>query len=155
MNEDDGRKATPLCLAMGPIVKACEPRQDGRDIMTKIAEAVYRDGFQDGQDHGNMQYKYPPEEVAWIRYKRERESTFGPLTPQEASLLVEWQDCRSYEKLTDEKVWRLAITKCAHDPREMNGQPIGMYHCPECGEMVIAGYPHPDYDSLSKVGTKP
>ena len=35
--------------------------------------------------------------------------------------------------------------KCGHDPREMAGQPIGMFHCPECGEMVIAGMPHPDY----------
>jgi hypothetical protein len=25
-NNDDGRKATPLHLAMGPIVKACQPR---------------------------------------------------------------------------------------------------------------------------------
>lgn len=32
---------------------------------------------------------------------------------------------------------------CPHDPRELAGQPIGMYHCPECGEMVVAGIPHP------------
>jgi len=31
-----------------------------------------------------------------------------------------------------------------HDPREITG-PIGMYHCPECGEMVVAGLEHPDY----------
>jgi hypothetical protein len=23
--------------------------------------------------------------------------------------------------------------------------PLGMYHCPYCGTMVIAGLPHPDY----------
>ena len=28
------------------------------------------------------------------------------------------------------------------DPRLLLGQPIGMYHCPECGEMQIAGMPH-------------
>ena len=33
---------------------------------------------------------------------------------------------------------------CPHDPREITG-PIGMYHCPECGEMVLAGTEHPDY----------
>jgi acetone carboxylase gamma subunit len=33
---------------------------------------------------------------------------------------------------------------------EMAGQPIGMFHCPECGEMVIAGIPHPDYSILDE-----
>lgn len=32
---------------------------------------------------------------------------------------------------------------CTHDPRMYLGYPIGQYHCPECGEMVIAGLPHP------------
>jgi hypothetical protein len=31
---------------------------------------------------------------------------------------------------------------CSHDPRELVGQPIGMYHCPKCGEMVVAGLKH-------------
>ena len=31
---------------------------------------------------------------------------------------------------------------CTHDPRELAGQPIGMYHCPDCGEMVVAGMEH-------------
>ena len=38
--------------------------------------------------------------------------------------------------------------KCPHDPRELAGHAIGMYHCPECCEMVLAGYPHPDYRLL-------
>ena len=32
--------------------------------------------------------------------------------------------------------------RCSHDPRETKGA-IGMYHCPECGEMVVAGVSHP------------
>lgn len=31
---------------------------------------------------------------------------------------------------------------CPYDPREMAGLPIGMFHCPMCGEMVIAGMEH-------------
>ena len=31
---------------------------------------------------------------------------------------------------------------CPHDPRALAGKPIGMYHCPDCGDMVIAGLPH-------------
>ena len=35
-------------------------------------------------------------------------------------------------------------TKCPHDPRIYEGYPLGMYHCPVCLEMVIAGMEHPD-----------
>lgn len=34
--------------------------------------------------------------------------------------------------------------KCNHDPRTMRNKPIGMYHCPECGVMVLAGESHPE-----------
>ena len=39
--------------------------------------------------------------------------------------------------------------KCQHDPKETKGA-IGMYHCPECGEMVLAGVDHPDYANAEK-----
>lgn len=32
--------------------------------------------------------------------------------------------------------------KCSHDPTKLLNMPIGMYHCPECGEMVLAGVAH-------------
>jgi hypothetical protein len=31
---------------------------------------------------------------------------------------------------------------------EFSGEPIGMYHCPYCGVMVVAGMPHPDVQRL-------
>ena len=31
------------------------------------------------------------------------------------------------------------------EPQQLGGQPIGMYHCRYCGEMVLAGVRHPDY----------
>lgn len=31
------------------------------------------------------------------------------------------------------------------EPQQLKGQPIGMYHCPYCGEMVVAGIKHVDY----------
>lgn len=31
---------------------------------------------------------------------------------------------------------------CPEDPLELAGQPIGMYHCPYCGMMVMAAMPH-------------
>jgi predicted RNA-binding Zn-ribbon protein involved in translation (DUF1610 family) len=40
--------------------------------------------------------------------------------------------------------------KCSHDPKQYKGMPMGMYHCPECGEMVIAGCEHPDYEGAFK-----
>lgn len=35
--------------------------------------------------------------------------------------------------------------KCTYDPRVMAGLPLGMFHCPDCGSMVLAGMAHPDY----------
>jgi hypothetical protein len=34
------------------------------------------------------------------------------------------------------------ITECPEDPVKLLGAPIGMYHCPICGCMQIAGFPH-------------
>lgn len=31
------------------------------------------------------------------------------------------------------------------DPPQMYGQPMGQYHCPYCGAMVMAGISHIDY----------
>jgi hypothetical protein len=31
------------------------------------------------------------------------------------------------------------------DPAQLVGQPIGQYHCPYCGSMVVAGIGHLDY----------
>lgn len=39
-------------------------------------------------------------------------------------------------------LWNSGLAKCSHDPRQYAGQAIGMYHCPECGCMVIAGVEH-------------
>lgn len=40
-----------------------------------------------------------------------------------------------------DELQQLAKT-CPHDPRKLAGAPIGQYHCPVCGEMVIAGLEH-------------
>lgn len=37
---------------------------------------------------------------------------------------------------------------CSYDPSGLIGVPLGMFHCPQCLEMVIAGMPHPDYSIL-------
>lgn len=34
---------------------------------------------------------------------------------------------------------------CSYDPEPLKNVPIGMHHCPQCGEMVLAGYKHPDH----------
>lgn len=31
------------------------------------------------------------------------------------------------------------------DPQQLVGAPLGCTHCPYCGDMVVAGVPHPDY----------
>lgn len=31
------------------------------------------------------------------------------------------------------------------EPQQLIGVPLGQYHCPYCGAMVVAGCSHPDY----------
>lgn len=38
------------------------------------------------------------------------------------------------------------------DPRTLAGQPIGMYHCPGCGTMQMAGLPHIDCEGCGGTG---
>ena len=37
----------------------------------------------------------------------------------------------------------LYLPDCNENPEELAGGPLGMYHCPDCGAMIMAGYPHP------------
>jgi len=37
----------------------------------------------------------------------------------------------------------LFSSKCRERPEDLAGQPIGQYHCPDCGAMVMAGIEHP------------
>lgn len=62
--------------------------------------------------------------------------------------------------LTDEELEKLINEKgCPYEPEQMLGQPIGMFHCPVCGEMVLAGMSHPkpltaeDLAFLDKLGS--
>jgi hypothetical protein len=32
--------------------------------------------------------------------------------------------------------------KCPFEPEHLKEVPMGMFHCPVCGEMVLAGLPH-------------
>jgi hypothetical protein len=32
---------------------------------------------------------------------------------------------------------------CSERPEEKGGLPIGMYHCPDCDSMLVAGLAHP------------
>lgn len=34
------------------------------------------------------------------------------------------------------------MVACPEDPRVLLGLPLGMYHCPDCGCMQVAGTPH-------------
>ncbi len=40
------------------------------------------------------------------------------------------------------EVDELFPANCAEKPEVLIGQPIGQYHCPDCGAMVIAGIKH-------------
>ena len=53
----------------------------------------------------------------------------------------------SYDKICGRcytEVDELFSPTCAEKPELLKGQPIGQYHCPDCGAMVLAGMEHPD-----------
>lgn len=43
-----------------------------------------------------------------------------------------------------DEVDELFLANCIEKPELLINQPIGMYHCPDCGAMLIAGFTHPD-----------
>lgn len=42
-----------------------------------------------------------------------------------------------------EEVSELYLPECKEKPEELEGMPLGQYHCPDCGAMVMAGVIHP------------
>lgn len=40
------------------------------------------------------------------------------------------------------QVEKIYTTDCQEKPELLRGQPIGQYHCPDCGAMLLAGIPH-------------
>lgn len=41
------------------------------------------------------------------------------------------------------RVYKTVPGECGEHPELLSGAPIGMYHCPVCMHMVVAGVPHP------------
>ena len=41
-----------------------------------------------------------------------------------------------------DEVNELYDSNCHEKPELLKGQPIGQYHCPDCGAMVLAGIEH-------------
>ena len=37
------------------------------------------------------------------------------------------------------------------EPQQLKGVPMGQFHCPYCGAMVLAGFPHLDYADLQEI----
>lgn len=54
----------------------------------------------------------------------------------------------------DEPVETFPAT-CDEKPEKLRGMPLGMYHCPDCGAMVIAGVPHPNMCKRCNEGKHP
>ncbi len=54
----------------------------------------------------------------------------------------------------DEDV-ELVPSMCGEKPELLKGAPLGMYHCPGCGAMVMAGLKHPDVCNLCDARNHP
>jgi hypothetical protein len=70
--------------------------------------------------------------------------------------VIHWQDIAPADAVNINLTERLDITaplnemgeRCPWpwDPQQLVGAPLGQYHCPYCGAMVIAGMEHIDYN---------
>jgi hypothetical protein len=72
------------------------------DGIRKLCESMYREGFEDGANHGNLDWKYPPADIAWLQFKRQQPQLFGDkaiLTREELARIAEWED-QSYDQRT-------------------------------------------------------
>lgn len=55
-----------------------------------------------------------------------------------------WTDCPEICGRCYEATPSLHDSGCAEKPERFGTAPVGNYHCPDCGAMVVAGLPHPD-----------
>lgn len=70
-------------------------------------------------------------------------------------MVERWQDITPADAVDLDLTVRLDITaprneegdRCPWpwDPQQLGGAPLGQYHCPYCGAMVLAGIDHLDY----------
>jgi hypothetical protein len=54
-------------------------------------------------------------------------------------------DCTTRPDLNPPRTQTGNVCPWPWEPQQLTGVPLGQYHCGYCGEMVVAGVPHPDY----------
>lgn len=77
------------------------------EAVRKLYEAAWRDGFRVGEDHGNLDYKYPPEDIAWMEHKKEKRELFICLTREELKAIEAWHDSKYPERVNEHR-WKIA-----------------------------------------------
>lgn len=81
--------------------------------------------------------------MSWNPRRRLIALHWQDITPEEAA--KQEIDLREHPELSPPINEMGEICPWPWEPQQLTGQPIGQYHCPYCGSMVIAGIPHLDY----------
>lgn len=79
-----------------------------------------------------VEQDWPEFEMVWASIERRTTVTEGD--PRYAPVC-----CRCYSSAGP-----LLPANCSERPELLLGAPLGQYHCPDCGAMVVAGVPHGD-----------
>lgn len=59
--------------------------------------------------------------------------------------------CERINLMGDEEIEALIDEdRCPYEPEWLLGTPMGMFHCPVCGDMVLAGMPHPKRETAPR-----
>lgn len=84
------------------------------DAVRKLYESAWRDGFQNGEDHGNLDYKHPPEDIAWLEHKNAKRDLFICLTRDELKAIEAWHASK-YDDRVNPHRWKI-------DPEEKQSE---------------------------------
>lgn len=81
---------------------ACE-RDELQAELATLREAVtdaYEEGWEDGESHMNLDFKYPPPGIAWLE-SLTRKSLGVELTAEQTATIKEWREANGNERRSD------------------------------------------------------
>lgn len=142
----------PTCRAAGTAYAReyrARRRQQGHPSKREIKHGTYAAFKYDHCHCEDCSWAKTKHDVAYRERKRERRAT------QKGNTIASWHTIKPEDAAGINLHERSDIIGPVNEdgeecpwpwePQTLTGTPMGQYHCPYCGAMVIAGVPHTDY----------
>jgi len=98
-----------------------------REVLPRLVQDAYVEGFDDGADHDNIDWKYPPLGIAWLQSHARDSIGFPAINPEQKALIDRWYEAKVGQ---GEDVPLEALA-----PAQRTG-PRLVTHCCVCGERI-------------------